>query len=346
MIDEEKKKEIILKLDNRYFDKVKDSCPNNALFLGFIVTNERLDKNKCYVFCKEHREICTPIISNLLHRKTSGCKACAKSARVAKYIKGEDVFLKEIEYACERLNCTFNGYVDGYKGSYYTEGVFVCNEHGEVIKTNCRAFCRKSRKTSGCPKCVNSHFLEISKSNSHRHISDFLSTGRYHEDTIFERDEDRVTKAGARNYWKVTCGDCGESYPSFTGSLKSGRIGCSCGKVINNMGFYPERIDWKDTLYLLELKSKGVGTENFCKIGRSFVFDRRLSNLGAHYTIKVLATVNDIHKNVFKYETELLKLASPWRYTPEISFGGQGECFTSEILDHPEIISTFNLQPK
>lgn len=345
-MNEEKRKEILVKLDEKYFERVKDSCTKGTLFLGFIVTNERLDKNKCYIFCKKHMEVCTPVISNLLHRKTSGCKMCAKEARTAKNIKDEDVFLKEIEEACLRLNCKFKGYVGDYKGSYHTEGVFVCNEHGEIIKTNCRTFCRKSRKTSGCLKCINCHFLEISKSNSYRHISDFLSTGRYHEDTIFERDEDRVTKAGARNYWKVTCGDCGESYKSFTGSLKSGRIGCSCGKIVNNMGFYPERANWIDTLYLLKLKSKEGGTENFYKIGRSFVFDRRLSNLRAHYDIDVLSTVNDIHKNVFEYETVLLKLAYPWKYFPKISFGGQGECFTSEILDHPEIISTFNLQPK
>lgn len=342
-MNEEEKKTILTKLNEKYFDRVKDSFPENTIFLGFIVCNERLDKNKCYAFCKTHKEICTPIVSNLLNRKTSGCKGCAKEARVSKYIKNEEVFLKEIEEACTRLNCTFMGYVGEYQGSYHTEGRFMCNVHGEIVTTNCRAFCRRKRKTSGCSKCINTHFLEISKSNSHKHIADFLSTGRYHEDTVFVRDETRTTSAGARNYWVVTCGDCGESYPSFTGSLKSGRIGCSCGKVINNMGFYPERAEWQDTLYLLELKSKEGGSENFCKIGRSFVFDRRLSNLGAHYNIDVLSTVEDVHIKIFEHETALLKLSNPWKYCPDISFGGQGECFTKEILSHPQIISTFNL---
>lgn len=346
-IVEDKRKEILYKLEYKYKHRVDEVLGNSATLSGFEVTNTVLDKNKCKVICNIHKDICYPQISNVLNRKTSGCKKCALESRKQKSIKDEGTFLEELKISCDKHNCTFLGYVNGYKGSYYTEVKLKCNIHTEEDAFICtgRTLSRSARKTSGCPSCFNEHFLQLSIKRNQKHINAFFSTGKFHTDSTFSRDEGRKTTQGVRSYWKVVCGDCGESYPSCTGSLKSGRRGCSCAKVINNMGFYPDRVDWEDTLYLLKLSSKKGGGEGeyFYKIGRSFCFDRRLSNLKAYYDIEVVSTVTGTHSVIFEKEKHFLNSNKEHSYSPFISFGGQGECFTSEILDHPEIITTFNL---
>lgn len=347
-IDEDEKKVIAGKLKDKYEGRVLDILEGKADLLSFEIVNVRLDKNKCEVKCNKHGEISYPHISNLLHRKTSGCNSCAKEARVLKSMQNEEDFLKSLLSACDKHNCIFLGYVDGYKGSYHTEVYLKCNNHPQEDSFICigRTLGRSARKTSGCPSCFNEHFLQISIKRNQEHITKFFDTGKYHPDSTFYRDEQRKTTQGVRSYWKVVCGDCGENYGSCTGSLKAGRRGCSCAKLTNNMGFYPEREYFEDTLYLLKLSSKDScsGYEDFYKLGRSFCFDRRLSNLKAHYDIKVLATITAKHKYIFNEEQHLLKANKEFSYLPLISFGGQGECFTKEILNHPEIISTFNLQ--
>ncbi len=347
-ITEDKNKEILCKLGNKYQQRVVDALGSSATFLEFKIVSERLDKNKCKFICNTHKEICYPQISNVLHRKRSGCKHCAQESRNRKSIKDEDVFLEELRESCAKHNCTFLGYVEDYKGSYHTEVKLKCNIHTEEDEFTCtgRILSRPARKTSGCPSCFNEHFLQLSIKRNQKHINVFFDTGKFHPNSTFCRDEERKTTQGVRSYWKVVCGDCGESYPSCTGTLKAGSRGCSCAKLTNNMGFYPDRVNWEDTLYLLKLVSKKDCDEKECfyKIGRSFCFDKRLSNLKAHYDIDVIATITNNHKEIFEKEKYLLKSNKPYSYSPLISFGGQGECFTKEILTHPEIISTFNLK--
>ena len=52
----------------------------------------------------------------------------------------------------------------------------------------------------------------------------------YHEDTIFERDVGKKDTRGKEVYWKITCGECKESYSRSAGGIRISCRGCSCAK--------------------------------------------------------------------------------------------------------------------
>lgn len=115
----------------------------------------------------------------------------------------------------------------------------------------------------------------------------------------------------------------------------------TCYKEDKTYGYYPKRRNDEDTLYLLRFHYKN---ESFYKIGRSFNLSRRISTMCDHYTIKVCATFSSKHERVYMLEQCLHRLCKKEHITPMVPFKGSvNECFTPEILNHPEIISTFNL---
>lgn len=120
-----------------------------------------------------------------------------------------------------------------------------------------------------------------------------------------------------------------------------GSLPCSCSKINNKYGYYPDRVDWTDTLYLLY-----YGEEDFYKIGRSFCLERRLANLkGVYKDILIIGTYNSTHKDVFYKEKDVHKICDKYRHKPSIPFGGDSECFSEEILRLQEIIDIFNINP-
>lgn len=143
---------------------------------------------------------------------------------------------------------------------------------------------------------------------------------------------------------KLICKYHGLSENTRVDKLYIGEGGCQpCSQELGNYGWYKGREDDEDFLYLL--CSEGV--ESFCKIGRSFEPSRRIyqhENL-SRYKFKVVSTISGKHKDIFKLETELLKNTFAHKYQPETPWsGGISECRSTDILNHPEIISTFNLK--
>ncbi|AGH32046.1 endonuclease [Vibrio phage PWH3a-P1] len=72
---------------------------------------------------------------------------------------------------------------------------------------------------------------------------------------------------------------------------------CTCCSK-GNFGYYKDRVDESDTLYIIK-SNKG-----FVKIGRSFDFNRRLSDLEHHFccTFEVLHIISDKHKHIYNLE--------------------------------------------
>lgn len=119
--------------------------------------------------------------------------------------------------------------------------------------------------------------------------------------------------------------------------------GCrDCAQELGKFGYYPSMSDEADTLYLFEEQ-----TEGFLKVGRSFDLCRRKyqhENLSG-YKFTILGTYEDCHEKIFKLEQKILHETRELKYQPsKVWSGGKRECRTYEILNHPEVISIFNLK--
>lgn len=120
--------------------------------------------------------------------------------------------------------------------------------------------------------------------------------------------------------------------------------GCEpCSQELGNYGYYKDRIDEVDFLYLL----KPSCGEFFCKVGRSFNPEKRIyqHENSSGYKFEVLSIVEGKHKDIFNLETKILKDTFCYKCIPKSLWsGGYTECRTLDILDIPEIISIFNLE--
>ena len=118
----------------------------------------------------------------------------------------------------------------------------------------------------------------------------------------------------------------------------------TCGRISGKFGYYPHRADDPDISYLIEL-SDDCGN-HYIKIGRTFDIKQRFYEYNKHFKINILSLYHDTHNEIFLLEENLKGILGEFRVETHIKFGGSSEeCFTSEILDHPEIITTFNLTP-
>ncbi|AGH31936.1 endonuclease [Vibrio phage PWH3a-P1] len=70
----------------------------------------------------------------------------------------------------------------------------------------------------------------INRKDDNLMISKFMDTGKYHKETKFQRNLNRMNSQGRKSFWDVVCGKCGEEYTSCITQLKSGKVGCSCKK--------------------------------------------------------------------------------------------------------------------
>lgn len=131
------------------------------------------------------------------------------------------------------------------------------------------------------------------------------------------------------------------SFSSFTGLCDyNHNIKMTINGFINNksgcrvcsedaMGFYPQYTNREDTLYLLDFG-------DFIKIGRSFNFDRRLSQLETE--VGILPEVINLeylsHINSYNVEQRIIKENVDKRYYPSVSFAGMTECFHKKEVEY------------
>lgn len=141
----------------------------------------------------------------------------------------------------------------------------------------------------------------------------------------------------------LKCEDCSHEWDALYYNIVSNGNRCpSCAKARSFWGLYKDKLECPDNLYLFCMNKGG---EQFYKIGRSFNIEDRIRDIKLFYETTLIGSWENLHKEVFKKEKELHKMVKMFSYEPLYKFGGETECFTKEILTHPEIISTFNLQP-
>lgn len=91
-----------------------------------------------------------------------------------------------------------------------------CEKHGLWINYSINNLVNCN---TGCAKC--------SEISDEYYINSFFAAYPYNPDTSFVKSE-RRTKQGHRAYWKVCCGDCGDTYEAATVWVRKGVRGCRC----------------------------------------------------------------------------------------------------------------------
>lgn len=129
----------------------------------------------------------------------------------------------------------------------------------------------------------------------------------------------------------------GHKCKTRVGHFLNGDTRCrSCFYESNDFGYFPERAEENDNLYLL--KFIGIGLygllEIFYKIGRTFNINKRISYFPKYFDIELIASVQMPHKEVYDTEQEYHRIAREHHYLPKIKFGGSKlECFNPSVLD-------------
>ncbi len=102
-----------------------------------------------------------------------------------------------------------------------------------------------------------------------------------------------------------------------------------CAKDISSFGYYTEKKDIQDYLYLLKLESD---SESFLKIGRSFKPEFRAKKIAKEsgYNVTVDSLFSSNHEQVVMWENKLLKDFESVAYIPDRYFKGTTECFSLE----------------
>lgn len=99
----------------------------------------------------------------------------------------------------------------------------------------------------------------------------------------------------------------------------------SCAKDISSFGYYTEKKDIQDYLYLLKLESD---SESFLKIGRSFKPELRAKKISKEtgYNVTVDNLCSGTHEQVVTWEVKILKGFENISYKPKRYFKGATEC--------------------
>ena len=163
---------------------------------------------------------------------------------------------------------------------------------------------------NGCPKCKGATLAEQRKTPKHIAFQKCV-------DICKEMDYDVIGFVGgyknAKSRFKYVCKTHGEQEVSYNNFVNKGQKcgGCTKDENIrrlredgNGNGYYPERKDETDFLYVLDFNSK------FIKIGRSFDVDERIKSLRTlskvpKTKIHKLRIFTATHQEIYNLEQEL-----------------------------------------
>lgn len=95
--------------------------------------------------------------------------------------------------------------------------VLECSIHGVLESKDIHSVLKLGGICNYCASLSRSAFHTKSDDS---HIEGFMMTDKFSDGTTFTREKEY--------YWTVNCPTCRETYKSFIGNLKAGKIGCKC----------------------------------------------------------------------------------------------------------------------
>jgi len=151
---------------------------------------------------------------------------CAKSFRWSR---------EQYEILCSRkstsIGCKFLSF-GGWEG-VYTKVTLLCRKHGKWSTGDVNKLINMG---VGCPGCKADNISDANTKLDSVMIKSFLASEAFHPDTKFWRSE-RETTQGKKNYWYVSCPECGETGESMSSHLQKGQRPCVCSKHRQQEGY-------------------------------------------------------------------------------------------------------------
>ena len=276
-------------------------------------------ESKVRIKCKKHGYFLQTPHS---HLSGCGCKTCGNNAMVNlndnNKIAASDYFNKANEVHGGAYDYDYDSYMGQRKKITIT-----CREHGKFEQT---AYCHL--KGSGCPGCkggiryTKQEFIK--KANKvHNFVYDYTKTK-------YRGNKERVA---------ISCELHGVFYQMPYDHIAG--CGCpSCGKDLlynHTRSRYvgiASRYGGASSLYIIECHSN---RERFYKVGITVKDVKKRFSAKKHmpYEFRVVKTIKAEAGFIFDLEHTIHRLLKGHKYQPEITFGGQKECFSyipSEVL--------------
>lgn len=248
-----------------------------------------------------------------------GCGRCrVRKINETKQVTTADFIAKAIKkHGVEKYSYENVVYVNNT-----THVIITCLKHGDFKQSP------SSHTTGrGCKHCRAEY---ISETLAHT-LDDFVRIsnsvhpkGKYSYDkAVYKRSGDMIT---------ITCNIHGD----FEQKANDHKLGRGCAKCGLEIGGF-QRSDFQELCnkhhdglgYLYVIKCYN-DNESFYKVGITSVSVKaRFASTAMPYDYKVIYEVFNVGAFIFDIETQLHRLLSKYQYKPNVSFGGETECFTT-----------------
>ena len=225
-------------------------------------------------------------------------------------------FLILARRAGEKKGFTVHGFAEPFKNAH-TRLSLECLKDGHKWNLSINSVLNKNR---GCPKC------------SGKYIPTEQEALQKCIDICKEMDYDALGfPDGYKNQksrFEYNCKIHGKQNVSYNNFVNGGNRCGGCAKDLGNgNGYYPERKDEQDYLYILNFDNK------FIKVGRSFDVERRIPELQRNYGvlgIQKLRIFTATHQEIYDYEQELHNELRERNFQHYVDWST--ECFENDSL--------------
>lgn len=267
-------------------------------------------KSKVRIICKIHGEFLQRHGSHLV---TNGCQECSKETKRFNYTYTTEEF---IILANIKHDNFYNYNKVLYRGTK-VKIVITCNIHGDFMQT-----ASNHLQGQGCMSCA-----ILKRGTGIRTTDEFLERAKSvhgetynYENLVYTLSHEKVAIVCRVHgeFWQVAnyhinqkCG-CPQCAQTKLGWGKSAFVrGCSGGT---------------GTLYILKCYN---GSEEFYKTGitKNSVEERYNSITKMPYEYEVFLDFKNTPENVYDLEKIILRTFKKFKYSSQINFGGQTECF-------------------
>lgn len=287
----------------------------------------RITTDKAIFTCREHGNWAATVKD---HLKGSGCPCCAQIKRTKKQIFP---FTEFVEEAKKKFGNMF----------FYHEDTYISKRKKTkitCIKHNITFFQTPHNHLSGigkgCPKCRRENIINKLKENNLK-----FTTAQIIEESkkVWGKDRWDYSKfiyKGKHLKSTFICNKCETEFKQRVFIHLDKANGCpTCqtkhGWKRTSWIKYCKSIDCKYPLvYIMNCKNE---KEEFIKIGFSSKIKRRLRNIP--YETSLINSIIGKPGAVYDLEHKLHRIFKQYKYQPEISFKGETECFSTEILNEP-----------
>lgn len=264
-------------------------------------------------------------ITSVINGK-SGCPEC-QNRNTAERCKLDDaVAMNNCSLICQEMGYTVIGFVDGYKNSK-SHFEYFCPKHGKQSVRYADFFYKGIR----CRKCTKERVSALHRIPEATALENCISICK---EMNYEPKGFPNGYKTQKSYFEYVCPVHGKQSITYSNFVYGGHrcMGCSKDRhrvLRNGNGYFPERKDEVDFLYVLDFNGK------FIKVGRSFDVDERIKDLrkpsmSRTRNINKIRIFTATHQEVYDYEQELHNELRERNF--QYSASWSTECFENDSL--------------